>query len=360
LQICYTPFLTQMKIRLQFPFYAKSALILIGLYLLINVLYIAQSIIIPLIYATIMAIAISPAVNFWVRRKVNRTFSIGIAFTIALLIAVTIGILLFSQINLLSEARPQLNLKFQALLDQIIQWIAINFNISVEKINQWLANAKMELLNNSGAAIGVTLTTIGGVLSAIILTPVYIVLLLYYQPHLVLFIHKIFGASNDNQVSDMLSQIKKIIQNYLMGLFVECAIVAVLNAVGLMILGMDYAILLGVIAALLNVIPYLGAVVATALFMTIAIVTKSTIYILYVFILYSVIQFIDNNYIVPSVIGSKVKLNSLVCVFAVIVGSAIWGIPGMFLSIPLMAILKLIFDHVASLKPWGFLMGDTF
>jgi predicted PurR-regulated permease PerM len=348
-----------MKIRLQLPFYVKSSLILIGLYLLINVLYIAQSIIIPLIYATIMAIALSPAVHFWMRRKVNRTMSIGIVLTIALLIAVAIGILLFSQINLLSEASPQLNLKFQALIDQIIQWISIYFNISVEKINTWLTNAKIEMLNNSGAAIGVTLTTIGGVLSAIILTPVYIVLLLFYQPHLVKFIHKIFGASNDNQVSEILSQVKKIIQSYLMGLFVESAIVAVLNAVGLMILGMDYAILLGVIAALLNVIPYLGAVVATVLFMTIAIITKSTIYILYVFILYSIIQFIDNNYIVPSVIGSKVKLNSLVCVFAVIVGAAIWGVPGMFLSIPLMAILKLIFDHVESLKPWGFLLGDT-
>jgi predicted PurR-regulated permease PerM len=348
----------QMKIRLQFPFYAKASLILIGLYLLINILYIAQSIIIPLIYATIMAIALSPAVHFWMRRKVNRTISIGIVLTIALLIAVAIGILLFSQINLLSEARPQLNLKFQTLIDQIIQWISIYFNVSVEKINTGLTNAKIEMLNNSGAAIGVTLTTIGGVLSAIILTPVYIVLLLFYQPHLVKFIHKIFGASNDNQVSEILSQVKKIIQSYLMGLFVESAIVAVLNAAGLMILGMDYAILLGVIAALLNVIPYLGAVVATSLFMTIAIITKSMIYILYVFILYSIIQFIDNNYIVPSVIGSKVKLNSLVCVFAVIVGAAIWGVPGMFLSIPLMAILKLIFDHVESLKPWGFLMGE--
>jgi predicted PurR-regulated permease PerM len=258
----------------------------------------------------------------------------------------------------LSEARPQLNLKFQALLNQLTQWIAVYFNISVEKINQGFANAQMELLNNSGAAIGVTLTTIGGILSAIILTPVYIVLLLYYQPHLVLFIHKAFGASNDNKVSEILSQVKKIVQSYLMGLFLECGIVAILNVVGLMILGMDYAILLGVIAALLNVIPYLGAVVATLLFMTVAIITKSIIYVFYIFIMYSIIQFIDNNYIVPSVIGSKVKLNSLVCVFAVIVGAAIWGVPGMFLSIPLMAILKLIFDHVESLKPWGFLMGE--
>jgi predicted PurR-regulated permease PerM len=347
-----------MKIRLQFPIYANFSLILIGLYLLINVLYIAQSIIIPLVYATIMAIAISPAVDFWVRRKVNRTFSIGIVVTFALLMLFTISILLFSQINLLSEARPQLNLKFQALLSQLTQWIAIYFNISVEKINQGFSNAQMELLNNSGAAIGVTLTTIGGILSAIILTPVYIVLLLYYQPHLVLFIHKIFGASNDNQVSEVLSQIKKIIQSYLMGLFLECGIVAILNVVGLMILGMDYAILLGVIAAFLNVIPYLGAVIATLLFMTVAITTKPIIYVFYIFIMYSMIQFIDNNYIVPSVIGSKVKLNSLVCVFAVIAGAAIWGIPGMFLSIPLMAILKLIFDHVASLKSWGFLMSE--
>ena len=95
------------------------------------------------------------------------------------------------------------------------------------------------------------------------------------------------------------------------------------------------------------------------LFMTIALVTKSPEYVLYVIGLYTFIQLIDNNYIVPKVVASKVKLNALVSIIAVLAGSALWGIPGMFLSIPLTAIIKLIFDRITPLKPWGLLLGDT-
>ena len=135
--------------------------------------------------------------------------------------------------------------------------------------------------------------------------------------------------------------------------------VAVLNAAGLLLLGINYAILLGIIGALLNVIPYIGGIVAVALIMAVALVTKSGLYAVYALAVILFIQFIDNNYIIPKIIGSKVKLNSLICLVAVLLGDALWGIPGMFLSIPLTAIVKLIFDRIESLKPWGYLFGDT-
>jgi predicted PurR-regulated permease PerM len=96
-----------------------------------------------------------------------------------------------------------------------------------------------------------------------------------------------------------------------------------------------------------------------AIFAMIALVTKSPVYVFYVVALYTVIQFIDNNIIVPRIVGSKVKLNALVSLFVVIAGAALWGIPGMFISIPITAIAKVIFDRIDSLKPWGFLLGDT-
>jgi predicted PurR-regulated permease PerM len=74
---------------------------------------------------------------------------------------------------------------------------------------------------------------------------------------------------------------------------------------------------------------------------------------------YYIVQLIDNNYIVPYIVASKVKINALFSIIVVFIGNALWGIPGMFLSIPLIAIVKLIFDHIDSLKPWGFLLGDT-
>jgi len=74
--------------------------------------------------------------------------------------------------------------------------------------------------------------------------------------------------------------------------------------------------------------------------------------------LYIFVQFIDNHYITPNVVASKVKINALVSVIVVLIGGALWGVPGMFLSIPLTAIMKVVFDHIDGLKPWGFLLGN--
>jgi len=151
-----------------------------------------------------------------------------------------------------------------------------------------------------------------------------------------------------------------VIQLYLVGLVIDAVLVAILYIAALLILGIDYAILLGIIGALLNIIPYIGGIVAVALPMMVAIATKSSgWYAIYVLIIYYIIQLIDNNYIVPKIVASKVKINALFSIIVVIAGNALWGIPGMFLSIPLLAIIKLIFDNIESLKPWGFLLGDT-
>jgi predicted PurR-regulated permease PerM len=174
------------------------------------------------------------------------------------------------------------------------------------------------------------------------------------------FIHKVFSAGNQGQVSEIVSQIKNVIQRYLIGLVIEAGIMATLNTSVLLILGIPYAILLGIISALVNVIPYIGGLLGVALPMIVALATKSSAwYAIYVLVFFYIIQLIDNNYIVPKVVASKVKINALFSIIVVFVGNALWGVPGMFLSIPLLAIVKLIFDHIEPLKPWGFLLGDT-
>jgi len=348
-----------MNTRLKLPFLASASFFLVGLYVLISILSVTQDIVLPLVFASIIASSLSPAVNFFVDRKMNRALAIGLVLTVAFSILIGLVLFMSSQAAMLKESWPQLVEKFEALISQTIDWGAEYFSISTKEIYAWIARTKTELLSNSGAAIGITLTTVGGMLAIIFLTPVYIFMILFYQPHLVQFIHKLFGADNNQKINEILLETKVIIQSYLVGLFAEFAIIAVLNSAGLLVLGIQYAILLGIIGALLNIIPYLGGLIAVALFMIIALITKSPVYVLYVAALYTLIQFIDNNYIVPKVVGSKVKLNALVSLIAVILGAALWGIPGMFLSIPLIAILKLLFDRIDSLKHWGFLMGDT-
>jgi len=344
----------------KFPFYAKASFLFIGMFAFISMLYIGKSIIVPIIFATVIAIVLHPVVNYLVKIRINRVLAISITLTLTILLIAALGSFLFSQFSRFSESWPQMVAKFDGYFNEIIDWASEYFNLSPDKILAWIAKTKSELFNSSGAAIGNTIVNVGNALVVMLLVPVYIFMILFYQPLLIEFIRRIFGEANRVEVSKIIRQVKSLVQSYLSGLFIEAVMVAILDISALLILGIDYAVLLGIMGALLNVIPYLGGIVAVALPMMIAFVTKSSpVYPLYVMAAYYFIQLIDNNFIVPKIVASKVKINALVSIVVVLAFGALWGIPGMFISIPLTAIVKLIFDHIEPLKPWGFLLGDT-
>lgn len=342
------------------PYYAKASITVIGIFALFAALYIARSIIIPILFSVIIAIVLHPIVNFFVRLKFNRLVAIIITISLTFIVIAAIGTLIFSQASQFAESWPVLLDKITEIFHQATKWASNYFDIDQGKINAWIAKTKSELIDTSGSAIGQTLLSVGSGLVVLFLVPVYVFLMLLYQPLLLDFIRKLFSKDHQGQVSEIITQTKTVIQRYLIGLLIEVFIIAALETATLFILGIDYAILLGIIGALLNLIPYIGGLVAVALPMMIALATKSTAwYAIYVMAIYYFIQLIDNNYIVPKIVASKVKINALFSIIAVIAGNALWGIPGMFLSIPLLAIIKLIFDHIEPLKPWGFLLGDT-
>lgn len=348
-----------MNLSLRFPLYAKFSLISMGILACIFMLYIGQSIILPLLYSVILAILLNPMVNFIVSKGLNRNVSIFISVFFAILIVLLLLYLISGQLSLFSETYPQLKVKFNDSLLQLINWISERFSIKKSAINKWISQNQIEAINNLGGTIGHTLFLLNGVLIIVVLIPVYIVLLLYYKVLILDFIHKLFVVEHHITLNDIFFNSKKIIQGYLTGLLFEMIIIAILNSIALLILGIDYAIVLGITGAIINIIPYIGGVIAIALPMIIAFITKDTaIYPILVFLVYLLIQFIDNHFIIPHIVASKVKINGLVCVIVVLLGAAIWGIPGMFLSIPITAILKVVLDHTIAYRHWGALMGN--
>jgi predicted PurR-regulated permease PerM len=340
------------------PFYAKASLICIGLFVFITMLFLAQQIIVPIIYATIFAIVLSPAVDFLVKKKLNHI--IAILLTLGLLIAVSIFffVILSLQMVQFSDTFPILAANFTKLFEQFIAWFSQNSNISSNKIDIWLKGKNTMILEEGTAFIGQTIMSTGGILVVLLLIPVYIFMILLYKSLLISFIHQVFGKGKQGEVSEILSATKGIVQSYLVGIVFEAIIVAVLNCSALLLLGIEYAILLGIIGAIMNIIPYIGNIIAVSLPMLIALATKSPEYTLYVLASYLVIQFIDNNIISPKIVASKVQINALISVIMVVIGGALWGFSGMFLAIPLTAIAKVIFDHIEVMKPLGFLLGD--
>ncbi|HNR20336.1 MAG TPA: AI-2E family transporter [Bacteroidia bacterium] len=333
--------------------------ILLGIIAVGFLMYIGQEIIIPLIFGLIIAILLNPLVKKLDNKGVNRTVAILLAVTLAFLCTAGLVYFIGSQASMFAEAMPQLKQKLTTLLNDVIQWVSLNFNVSTRRINEWLLKQQNEGLSHTPEVIGQTLTTLTGVLVMIFLIPIYIFLFLFYKPLLLEFISMQFSEAKHHTVAEVLAESKTMIQSYLVGLLTQAGIVAILLSIALLILGIDYALLLGVIGALLNIIPYVGVFVATILPMLIALATKEPIYALYVFIAYTIVQFIDNNFIVPRVVASKVQVNALISVIAVLIGGTLWGVPGMFLSLPLTAIIKVICDRVKPLKPIGFLIGDT-
>ena len=346
-----------MKDDLILPFYVKTSIIVIGLLAFFAVLYFTQSIIVPIIYSTIIAIVLSPMVGYLTKKKVNQVVAISITLFLFIAITITIITLLSVQMMQFSESFPKLIEKINQFADSMELWAADRFNVSKLKIHSLVLKKRTEIIGDGGALIGQTIISTGSKLIVLLLIPVYVFMILLYQNHLIKFIHKLFSRKEYGEVDDVLSSTKVIVQSYLVGLLLEALIMAFLNSATLLIIGIEYAILLGVLGAIVNVIPYVGGIISIIPPAIIAIISNSPSDALLVIVAYLVIQFFDVHYIVPKVVASKVKINALISVIVVLAGGALWGLPGTFLSIPLTAVIKVIFDHIEPVKPWGFLLG---
>ena len=342
------------------PFYAKAGIFLVGLSALLAILYIAQGIIVPLVFAFIIAILLHPLVNLFVRIRINRILAIFITLLLTILVLAAFIALIYTQAVSFGNSWPILVQKFTVILNDSISYVSRYFEIKPSLIHAWITKTQHELITIDSTLIGNTIVTVGSTMANLLLIPVYIFVILYYQPHLIEFIRQLFDEAHQTQVRAIVTQTKSVVQHYLVGLIIEAIIVGILNTAGLLLLGIQYAILLGVLGAVLNMIPYIGGIISIALFMMVALVTKdSAWFALYVLGAHTVVQIIDNDYIVPKIVASRVKINALFSILVVLIGNALWGISGMFLSLPLLAIVKVIFDHIESTKPWGYLLGDS-
>ncbi|MEO5906351.1 MAG: AI-2E family transporter [Saprospiraceae bacterium] len=342
------------------PFYARVTLILVGLFVFISMLVLGKPIIVPLLFSVVISILLSTVVDFLTSKKVDRILAITITMLMTVVLVALFGLFFISQANMFIDALPEFTARLDVLQNQLAGWVAENFGVSARKTNDWIGAARKDLMSLSAERVSNTISTLMNALVVLIMIPVYIFLILFYQPLIIDFIHRVCGEDNFKDVGHVLSQTKTLLKGYFAGLLIELVIVAVLNAIGLFVLKIEYAILLAIFGALLNMIPYLGGILMLGISMLMALISHTDpSYALYAVGLFFVIQLIDNYIIIPKVVGSRIKINALVAIVVVIAGGAIWGVAGMFLALPLIAIIKVIFDRIEPLEPWGFLFGDT-
>jgi len=144
----------------------------------------------------------------------------------------------------------------------------------------------------------------------------------------------------------------------MLGLSLIILIVAVLNTIGLLILGIDNAVLFGVMAAVLTLIPYIGILLGALLPVLFALFTKDSLWYPFgVVLIFMLIQFLEGNFLTPNIVGRQVSINPFAAILALIIGAMLLGLIGVMFALPVLAILKVICDEIVTLKPMGYLIG---
>lgn len=331
-------------------------IITISIYFLI----VAKFLLAPLSFAILFAIMLQPITSLLEKFFRNRIASILIAF-IVVLIPLAIIILLFSyQFANIMESLPDIAGKIKAGINVIFQWLDENTDLSAADRKSWIQKNMSNLVEAPMGFIKTGLSTSTTLLFNIVFTILAIFFLLLYRVGILNFMLMQFGPRSREEFQQIISQIRKTIQKYLYGLLTVIGILAILNSAGLWAIGIGYPWFWGSLAALLAIIPYIGTIIGGTLPFVYAIATASAWWQpVAVVILYGVIQSIEGNLITPKVVGSSVNVNPLIALISILIGGAIWGIAGIVLALPVVAVVKLVFDHIDLLKPVGLLMSDN-
>jgi predicted PurR-regulated permease PerM len=222
-----------------------------------------------------------------------------------------------------------------------------------------LSNELMALLKNSGVIISTTFSTALHAITALILVPVFTFFFLFYRDFFEQFLQKVFPKTEGEVLTKVMEKTGSVVQGYLVGLLVVMLIVGVLNSIGFWWIGVEYPVFFGFLTGVLLLIPYIGIWMGALLPILLSLVTLSPSHALAVVAWVAAAQFIEANFITPLVVGSKVSMNPMVAMLALLCGELLWGIPGLILALPLTAVMKVIFDSIPSLEPYGFLLGEA-
>lgn len=348
-----------MKPHLTLPPYIKIFSILSIVVILSYGLIVLENIIVPLFFGFLLAFLLVPICSFFEKKgKLSRAISSIIVIILFVVIVCTILLLVGSQMSNLTQDLPAFKTQLKEGVEIAQEWIYQKFGIAQANQMDYIEQVASNSIQASSDILGKAFSSISTVLMYLFFSLLYAIFLLIYRKHLVRFVVISFGEKHKQTVLDIAVQIQNMVKKYIIGLLIQMVIVTILSLIAFSILGLKYSFLLALITGMLNIIPYIGIFTAMLICVLITFATSTASTVLLVLVAYFVIHAIDGNLIMPTIVGSKVKVNSLVVILGLVLGQMAWGIVGMILTIPTLAILKIIFDHIEPLKPFGFLLGD--
>ncbi|HEY8934085.1 MAG TPA: AI-2E family transporter [Cyclobacteriaceae bacterium] len=330
--------------------YTYKLFVVIGLSIAAVVL--AEEIFIPMAFAALLSIVMLPLVKKMEQRKIPTSLAIAIVLLLTIITLVAIIWIVVNQVmNLLSDL-PDLQIRFENYLDQISKIARRDFNITKTEQGKIVT----DVMKSISAYLGDVLITTSSTLSTLIQIPIYIFLFLIYRDKFKNFFIRLMPGKTEFVWK---KDIERVVQGYISGLMLVTLIIATLNSIGLLVLGIDHAIFFGILSGLLTIIPYVGITIGAAFPVIMALITKDSIWSAAgVVAVFATVQFFEGNFISPRITGSKVSINALAAIIALVIGGKLLGIAGMILAVPGIGVLKVLLSHSPHLSPFVVLLED--
>lgn len=342
---------------------ARYTFTLAAIILTIYSMIVAKSLIQPLLFAFFFSILLSPVCGWMERYKIPRYLSVPLAITGGVLILFGIGFFFYTQLTAFAGDSDIYRERFEEIAGSLQNVLGTWFGVEQIIDFEMILNSVQEFIRENTSTLTSGLAGAASAVTSIFLVPVFMFFMLLYRDFLKHFFMKLFGNSseNDSKTSrQIIDNVKIVVQGYLTGIIAVIFILAVLNSVMLMIIGVEHAVFFGTFAAMLNVVPFVGPLFGAILPILYSLFTMDSLIVpLIIMAGFYVIQLMEGNIFTPIIVGNKVSINAFVALLLLFIGAQIWGVIGMILIIPIGAILKVIFDEVDSLQPIGFVMGTV-
>ncbi|MBC7361104.1 MAG: AI-2E family transporter [Candidatus Aminicenantes bacterium] len=331
----------------------RVSLIIIVLFIIGIILKLTKPILFPFLLALFISYAISPLLDWMLRLKFPKALAIVLILIFTFAILYLLGLLLYSSGKYFASELPKYSEKINSLITDFAGSLA-RLPVKVD-IPSLVSQFNLEKVTNF------LLSTLGSFLSFLtnmLLVFVFVIFILAGKDKLAGKIARAFAEERAAYVTRVLESINRQIQKYLAVKTFLSLLNGALVALILVIFGVDFALLLGFVTFILNFIPSFGSIVATIIPVVIAFFQfGNSLTPIWVLISIAVTDTIMGNFIDPKLMGQGLDLSPLLVIFSLIFWGWLWGIPGMVLAVPLLAVMKIIFENIPSLRFLAVLMS---
>lgn len=331
---------------------------LLFLVLLVYVLVVAREFLYPLVMSLLFAYLLYPIVKRLEKWGIPRLLANFVTIITAMGVFALLLILLYKQLSVFLGDFPELKEKALTNIDMVQRHIDREFGDDSQTNERWLRIQVGNALDLSGTAITNILLATTNTITKFALMPVYIFLMLYYRSKFESFLLRALPSDRHGKVKVMIDEISEVTKDYMGGVVIVILILCFINSAGLLIIGVEYAILLGIVSAIINFIPYFGTLIGGAIPLLYTLIVQGdlqkTLAVLFFFL---AVQFTENNILTPNITGSRVNINPMFTILSIIVGGMLWGLPGMFVAVPIMGMFKIYFDNSPDLQAYSFMLG---